>query len=368
MERANPQMITLVREMRRQTQSEVAGKVGILQGYVSMIESGVRPAAGDTLTKIAEVLDCPAELLCQHAQIRGGEAQDLHFRRRKTLPVTERRRFEGKLHLAYLTIKGLLRGVDFEPSLPLPTLELDDVDTPAEAARIVRRIWRIPMGPIQNLRAYLEAAGVFLIPCDAPNKVDAVTRRCDEGWHVTLFNRGMPTDRNRMTDAHELGHLVLHAGYSPDTEREADQFAAEFLAPADEITPLLAGLTTRDLGRLIDLRMYWKVSVPFLVRRAFDLGIISERQQKSFYALLNSRGLMHQTVDHSLPSEEPTALGQIIELHRQQHGYSLEDLASAALMTPARFASTFGFPYEADPPRLRLVRERTNTHEQAGAQ
>ncbi len=367
MERANPQMITLVRELRRMTQTEVAEKIGIHQGYVSMIESGVRPVTDSTLAKIAEVLDCPAELLCQHAQIRGGEAQDLHFRRRKTLPVTERRRFEGKLHLAYLTIKSLLRGIDFEPSLSLPILNLDDVGTPAEAARIVRRIWRIPMGPIQNLTAYLEAAGIFLTPCDAPNKVDAVTRRCDEGWHVTLFNRGMPVDRDRMTRAHELGHLVLHAGYSPDAEREADQFAAEFLTPADEIAPLLAGLTTRDLGRLIDLGMYWKVSLPFLVRRAFELGIISERQQKSFYALLNSRGLVHQTVGHLPPSEESTALRQIIEVHRRQHGYSLDDLASVALMTPARFASTFGFPHEADPPRLRLVRERQRTHEQAGA-
>ena len=367
MERVNPQMITLVRELRRKTQSEVAEKVGIQQGYVSMIESGVRPVTGDTLAKIADVLDCPPKLLCQHAQIRGGEAQDLHFRRRKTLPVTERRRFEGKLHLAYLTIKSLLRGIDYEPSLVLPVLNSEDVDGPAEAARIIRRTWRIPMGPVQNLTAYLEAAGIFLTPCDAPNKVDAVTRRCDEGWHITLFNRGMPTDRDRMTGAHELGHLVLHAGYGQDAEREADQFAAEFLAPADEIGPQLAGLTTRDLGRLVDLRMYWKVSVPFLVRRAFDLEIISERQQKSFYALLNSRGLMRQTVDHALPPEEPTALRKIIEVHHQQHGYSVEDLASAALMTPSRFASTFGFPHEADPPRLRLVRERQLTHEQAGS-
>jgi len=355
MERANPQMITLVRELRRLTQAEVANAVGVNQGYVSMIESGVRPVSDELLEKIADALECPVALLQQHAPIRGGEAQDLHFRRRKTLPIMERRRFEGKLHLAYLTIKSLLRGIDYEPALTLPVLSPDDFESPAEAARIVRRTWRLPMGPISNLTAYLEAAGIFLSPCNAPNKVDAVTRRGDEGWHVTLFNEVMPDDRFRMTGAHELGHLVLHAGYSPDLEHEADQFAAEFLTPAEEIAPQLEGLTTRDLGRLIDLRLYWKVSVPFLVRRAYDLEIISERQQKSFYALLNSRGLMYQTVDHALPPEEPTALRQIIEVHRGQHGYTLDDLAAAALMTPDRFAAAFGFASEAEGPRLRIV-------------
>ncbi len=367
MERANPQMITLVREHRRRTQSEVAEAVGINQGYVSMIESGVRPIPDELLERISDFLDCPSALLRQHAPIRGGEAQDLHFRRRKTLPITERRRFEGKLHLTYLTIKNLLRGIDYEPTLPLPVLSPDDFQSPAEAAQIIRRTWRLPMGPIANLTAYLEAAGIFLAPCNAPNKVDAVTRRGDEGWHVTLFNLTMPDDRFRMTGSHELGHLVLHAGYSPDLEHEADQFAAEFLTPAEEITPQLKGLTTRDLGRLIDLRLHWKVSVPFLVRRAFDLQIISERQQKSFYALLNSRGLMYQTVDHALPSEKPTALCQIIEVHRSQHGYSLDDLATAALMSRERFASTFGFRLEAEPHRLRLVQEKQATHEQAGS-
>ncbi|WP_322770022.1 XRE family transcriptional regulator [Frankia sp. Cr1] len=357
MRSANPRMISLIRELRRMTQAELAEAAGIKQGYVSMIESGVRTVSEDTLTAIADAFDCPVDLLCQEAQIRGGEAQDLHFRRRKTLSITERRRVEGKLHLAYLTIRGMLQGIDYEPALTLPTLNLDDVESPVEAARIVRRLWRIPTGPIYSVTAYLEAAGVFLVPCNAPNKVDAVTRRCDEGWHVTAFNRGMPTDRERMTYSHELGHLVLHTGYSPDTEVEADQFAAEFLTPADEIRPSLVGLTTRDLGRLIDLRLVWKVSVPFLVRRAADLGAISERQQKSFYAMLNSRGLLYQTVDHRLPVEEPTQLRLIIDVHRTQHGYSLEDLANAALMTPPRFAKVFGVARSGGGPNLRLVGE-----------
>lgn len=342
---ANPQMIALVRDVRRLTQTHLAEAADVRQAYISMIEAGVRVASDETLHAIADALDCPVALLQADAPIRGGEAQDLHFRRRKTLPVPERRRLEGKLHLAYLTVKGLLRGIDYEPSLVLPTLDIEEIESPAEAARLVRRLWRIPTGPIPDLTAYLEAAGMFLMPCAAPNKVDAITRRCEEGWHVTAFNDDMPPDRSRLTRGHELGHLVLHGQYSgPEAEAEANEFAAELLTPAEEITPHLHGLTTRDFGKLIDLRLHWKVSVPFLVHRAAELGCISERQERSFYQLLNSRGLMRHTVDQRLPEELPTLLARIIGVHRGEHHYAVDDLAAAALMTPARFTSIFPEP------------------------
>lgn len=359
---ANPAMIALVRDHRRLTQTDLATAVGSKQGYISMIESGVRSASDETLAAIAQALDCPVALLEADAPIRGGEAQDLHFRRRKTLPVSEKRRFEAKLHLSYLTVKGLLRGIDYEPSLPLPVLGIDDVSSPAEAAQYVRRLWRMPTGPVRDLTEYLEAAGVFQVPCNAPSKVDAVTRRCDEGWHVTAFNGSMPPDRRRVTDAHELGHLVLHyQDFGHESEVEANQFAAELLAPADEIYPQLVGLTTRDLGKLLDLRMHWRVSLPFLVYRAGELGCISERQQRSFYQLLNSRGLMHRTVDDALPAEKPTMLSRILEIHAAEHDYRPDDLASAALMTLPRFARTFPEFSRRDTtprPRLTVVGER----------
>jgi hypothetical protein len=115
---------------------------------------------------------------------------------------------------------------------------------------------------------------------------------------------------------------------------------------------------------LIDLRLHWKVSVPFLVHRAADLACISERQERSFYQLLNSRGLMRHTVDHRLPEELPTLLSRIIGVHRGEHSYSIDDLAVAAMMTPARFASTFQHPVEpsisaapASRPSLKVVRQ-----------
>jgi Zn-dependent peptidase ImmA (M78 family) len=260
------------------------------------------------------------------------------------------------LHLAYLTVRGLLRGIDYEPSLVLPQLSLEDIANPAEAARHVRRLWRIPTGPIRDLTEYLEAAGLFLVPCNAPGKVDAVTRRCEEGWHVTAYNRDMPPDRDRLTRAHELAHLVLHYNYfGPDVEAEADEFAAELLTPADEIGPQLTGLTTRDLWKLMDLRLHWKVSVPFLVQRAYELDCISDRQRRSFYQALSSRGMMYRTVDDQLPVETPMLLRRVISVHLNDHGYSLDSLAGVSLMTTARFQRHFS-TVPSRQPKLSVVK------------
>lgn len=353
----NTRLLGALRDVRGLTQIDLQEATGLRQGYLSMLESGLRQPGPDALARLADALNVPPALLTDPTPVRGGEAQDLHFRRRKTLPVREHRRLEGKLHLAYITVQGLLQGVDFEPTLPLPVIDIDEHGDAAEAARRLRRLWRLPTGPIRHVTSYLEAAGMFLVPVDAPGKVDAVTRRGDRGWHVTVYNRTMPGDRDRLTKAHEAAHLVLHErSFGQETEDDANMFAAELLTPAAEIEPDLRGLSTRDIGRLMDLRLHWGVSLPFLVRRAQDLECVTPRTAKSLYTALNARGWLHSSVDDRVPVEQPTLLAKIVELHRVQHGYTVEDLAAAALMTPERVLSDLLPDDGGNRPRLVRVR------------
>lgn len=95
-------------------------------------------------------------------------------------------------------------------------------------------------GPIRSLVELLEAAAIFVVVedfCDP--EIDAVTLRATQHHpHLVYVNAALPPDRMRMTLAHELGHLVMDAMtlVSPaETERRATTFAAEFLAPIDDI-------------------------------------------------------------------------------------------------------------------------------------
>src|SRR6185312_1250474 len=72
----------------------------------------------------------------------------------------------------------------------------------------------------------------------------------------------------RFTVAHEIGHLLLHGDAVPgdhQQEREADQFAAEFLTPSPQILNLLP--RTVNLARLDELSRHWGVSVDSLLLR-----------------------------------------------------------------------------------------------------
>jgi hypothetical protein len=112
----------------------------------------------------------------------------------------------------------------------------------------------VPSGPISNMVSLLEAVGVIVVNrtlfTDAQDAVSTWPRD-GLGPPLMLVNLGLAPDRERFTMAHELGHLIMHALPEDDQETQADRFASEFLAPADEIAPQLAVLS--DLGRRICL-------------------------------------------------------------------------------------------------------------------
>ena len=117
---------------------------------------------------------------------------------------------------------------------------------------MVRMQWRMPIGPVRGLVRWLEAAGCLVIEEDfGTTHVDGLSQWIDD-HPIVLLNSAAPTDRKRLTVAHELGHLTLHSrDISDDVEGDANAFAAEFLMPSETIRPQLRKLTT---GRLHDLK------------------------------------------------------------------------------------------------------------------
>ena len=166
------------------------------------------------------------------------------------------------------------------------------------------------------------------------------------------MNTGLPTDRLRFSLAHELAHVIMHILPNDDQEKQANEFASELLMPSDEIAEDLAGLTTRQFTRLTELKAKWRVSIGALVQKALTLGIISSRQFKEFRIRMSQ---MEWNVSEplQLPGEEPRLVSDLIELRRRQLGESDDDLARAALMTPAAFRRHY----------LRSTTGRTNTAE-----
>jgi Zn-dependent peptidase ImmA (M78 family)/DNA-binding XRE family transcriptional regulator len=350
-------MVTLVRESMALTQGQLAERAGMSQGYVSKVESGLLPLAEGNLRRVAAALECPVELLLDDTPVQGLEVTCMHHRRRHSkINVGTKRRIEAVTHLTRVSVEGLLRGIELVPEAELRRFDLDEFDgEPAEAARVLRAAWRVPSGPITNMIGLLEAVGVVVVARSLFTQAqDAVSTWPWDGGRppIMLVNLGLPADRQRFTTCHELGHLVLHSLPNDDQEKQADKFAAEFLAPAEEIAPQLAGLSTRDFPRLIQLKVQWGISVAALIRRANDLELISERQYRQFQIRLGQLG-WRQVEPGGLPPETPKTLTRVMEVHLSEHGYTHDDLAKAAGMLPEHFRTHFRPPGE-DSPRTAL--------------
>ncbi|MFC4949257.1 ImmA/IrrE family metallo-endopeptidase [Pseudonocardia sp. GCM10023141] len=182
---------------------------------------------------------------------------------------------------------------------------------------------------MRHLAQWLEAAGCLLVGEDfATARVDGLSQWVGE-HPVILFNTAAPPDRLRLTLAHELGHLVLHADALSvdDVEAQANAFAGEFLMPAEVIRPSLRNL---KIGRLLDLKREYGVSMQALVERAYHLGLLSPIQRTSLYKMFSAKGWRSQEPGSDDIAAERPALAESIGHELGARGLSAAEVAAIA--------------------------------------
>lgn len=326
----NNRMITLARESRQMTQSALSKESGVTQGTLSKIESGVLVCPDEVLEKFARILDYPQKFFYLDANLHGIGTGAHHglYRRRASVPVKMLKQIEAEVNIRRMHLTSLLSSVDMESSRSIPRVDVSEYDGDAsQVARATRIFWDLPSGPIDNITALLESAGVIVIEHDfGSEKIDATSIR-REGLPPLIFVRNsLPGDRLRFTLAHELGHLVMHDLPHPKIEDEADQFAAEFLLPAREIGPSLGRL---DLTRAAKLKPYWKVSMAAIIYRAHALGRLTDNQYRYLFYQLSAAGYRTEEPKNlDIPKERPSTHKDLLAYFRKDLGYSREDLMS----------------------------------------
>jgi Zn-dependent peptidase ImmA (M78 family)/DNA-binding XRE family transcriptional regulator len=349
-------MLVLARESRGLTQSRLASLLDISQGHLSRIEAGMLPVSATLLTSVARVLSYPPEFFAVTDPILGPGTSEFFHRKRAAVSARLLAQVPAQVNIRRMQIARLLRSVEIDND-HIPEIDPDVFSGSAEdIARAVRATWRLPHGPIEHVTRTIEENGGLVILTDFGTPLlDAVSRYVPGLPPLFFTNRDSPGDRQRMTLAHELGHMVMHHVPRPEMEEQAFRFAAEFLMPVRDIRTELDDLT---LDRLVALKLRWKVSMQSLLKRGEGLGKLTPRRARHLWMLIGKAGFRtREPAEADIAAEHPTLLREIVDVYREQFGYTASQLADLLVLHAQEMEAAYGYAPEESRarPRLRLV-------------
>ena len=245
------------------------------------------PSSG-VLIALADALSVPVDYLVGDQEMA---LESLEFRKKSLTSKREKMQVEAKiLHLLerYLMVEEFLSlpSLDWDKPREAPYPVVNDPSEADHAAYSLRRHWGLGLDPIPNLVELLEERGIKVLSCALDN-IDGLMARVRRAGKSTVpvlvVNDSHWGERQRLTMAHELGHMVLevgaavrppHGGRKVDNEQAAFRFAGAFLMPAEMLWASMGKhRTSIGWSELFALKELFGVSVQALTYRCKDLGI-----------------------------------------------------------------------------------------------
>ncbi|NEK96612.1 ImmA/IrrE family metallo-endopeptidase [Modestobacter muralis] len=326
----DPSRLALARRLAAYPRARLARELDITPTAVGQFEKGQARPSLPVLTGMAEVLGVPVDFFRAGQPIASLPASAAHFRSLRATTAMEREQALAFGELVLSVFAAVELSVDL-PEVSLPALafsgDLDEAAV-AEAAHQARRGMGIASGPVPHVIRLLESHGVAVARLESASEhVDAFSHQqavhprsggaLDARPLVLLApgdsDKARDKARDRFTAAHELGHLLMHHDTEPGSrlaENQANDFAAEFLAPASEIGSSLP--TRLDWVRLQELKHRWGMSLKALLMRAHKLGRLTDHSYRRGMQQLSAWGLPEPGALGD--SEQPVLLPRAVSL------------------------------------------------------
>lgn len=272
------------------------------------------------------------------------------YRLQRKVGVRSLEMLESDLNARRLHILKILKKFDVRPTLQLPERADFEGYTPVMAAQMLRRSWMVKRGVIGPITPLLEAAGIFVVEVDLPEKsFEGLAVRAFDAYPLIFVRKGQTADRRRYTLAHELAHLILHQESVEEQETEANAFAGEWLFPEEFAVPALSNFS---IARALELKAKYQLSIQFFIMRAAQLELISKEEKARHFKYISMKGWKTEEPYAEAP-ERPQMLSRLLRSLLDQLSYTVEEIAGELGESPDRIRSYF---FEDDISRkLRLV-------------
>ncbi len=168
-----------------------------------------------------------------------------------------------------------------------PTKTGEEVEA---AAALVRDRWELGSGPVVNLIGLVEEKGIKIYETRGIEGFEGLSGRYGDAPFVAV-SMEYPADRIRFTAAHELGHVLCDFEAAESPEGECHAFGAAFLLPRAALEKIFTPPRRKvTLGDLAEIKETFGVSLQAIMYRAHGLGLVSDRQLRSFRETIKAKG------------------------------------------------------------------------------
>ena len=317
----------------------LAEQSGLSANAIKKYEHNLNMPASGNLLKLAKALGVRSEYFFRPATVTLGPVE---YRKRAATPQKLLAKIEADVldqaerwsELVNLWPQFPIAPFRMPACLPENIAGMDELDAMADA---LRAEWQLGRNPVPDLIDTLEQRGLRVIVSnvDQDGRFDGLQAVVD-GQPLIVVSGSWPGDRQRLTLAHELGHLLLHGrlGEKVDEEKACHRFAAAFLLPASELRIRLGARRHHlEVQELYLLKHEFGLSMQACLYRCADLGIIDDRLRQKMFMLFSVRGWRRNEPGEALPPEETRLFPQLV-YHALAEGIVTESKAAELLGIP----------------------------------
>ncbi|MGY3620889.1 ImmA/IrrE family metallo-endopeptidase [Bradyrhizobium sp. USDA 10063] len=333
--KAIPERIREAREARGFTPEEFAELLSVSRQAVAQFETGQISPSGEVMAKIIAVTaQPPLFFVTPRERARTGMP---FWRSLKRMEQHHRKRVARRLEWARDIAAYVDRFIEL-PDVNLPHVEFDvelasdeEIERAAEA---LRDHWKLGRVRIRNLATVLEENGIILIreAVECPD-MDAVS--CWQGGRPFILCAAEVNSGPRSTYnlAHELGHVLLHAGVEVSSdnlsriEKQANRFAGALLLPRETFSQEVLGTS---VSYFESLKKRWGVAIAAMAYRCKDLKIFNENQFSYLMRQMNARRIRKvEPLDNAFPVEKPSLLAESLRMIIERGVQTREQIEAA---------------------------------------
>lgn len=292
----NGERLTDYRDLLGLSQTTLAEQLGTAQAFVSQVERGEKPFPESLAIDIADLGEVPYSFFT----IPPRPSTPVTFRKKASASVRDEKRIMAEHRDAASLFEFVSKEAGYhEAKLPRPEDFGGDVVLLAEEVR--RRGGIDPDEPVRNVTRLMERLGVgVLSTLEAGNGCDSdhvsISRPADaDGRPLVAMIVSCSGDRQRLSLAHELGHLIFDRNLMrgvcstrSSEEQRAFAFASTLLVPDHQIRRAVSDTLT--LHGYLPLKAKFGVSVASLIQRAKQMGVITEDRARSLHIQRSSQG------------------------------------------------------------------------------